>query len=82
MIYYTDQDATKLGGLDNCIKDALSKNYIPTDNIFFKAFICGKRYLMIGYRYLYGKYGCVILYDFENATIRYDIREGVITKRS
>ena len=82
MIYYSDADVIKLGGLDNCVKDALLKKYIPLDGIFFKPFVCNSRYLMIGYRYSNGAYGCIIIYDFGNATIRYNIREGVITKRS
>lgn len=82
MIYYSDSDVINLGGLDNCVKDALLKKFIPLDGIFFKPFVCNKRYLMIGYRYLNGDYGCIILYDFENATIRYNIIKGVITKRS
>ena len=84
MIYYSGSDVIQLGGLDNCVKDALSKKYIPLDGIFFKPFVCNKRYLMIGYRYSNedGDYGCIILYDFGNATIRYNIMKGVITKRS
>ena len=81
MIYYSDSDVAKLGGLDNCVKDALLKKFIPLDGIFFKQFVCNKRYLMIGYRYLNGDYGCIILYDYDNATIRYNIVKGV-TKRS
>ena len=82
MIYYSDADVINLDGLDNCVKDALSKNNVPLDGIFFKPFVCNKRYLMIGYRYLNGAYGCIILYDFDNATIRYDIMKNVITRRS
>ena len=82
MIYYSDSDVSKLGGLDNCVKDALSKKNIPLDGIFFKPFVCNSRYLMIGYRYLNGDYGCIILYGFNNTTIRYGIMKGVITKYS
>ena len=82
MIYYSDADVIKLGGLDNCVKDALLKKYVPLDGIFFKPFVCNVRYLMIGYMYSNGAYGCIILYNFSNATIRYNIREGVITKPS
>ena len=82
MIYYSDADVINLGGLDNCVKDALLKKFIPLDGIFFKQFVCNKRYLMIGYRYFNGDYGCIILYDYDNATIRYSIMKGVITKRS
>lgn len=82
MICYSDADVIKLGGLDNCVKDALSKKYIPLDGIFFKPFVCNKRYLMIGYMYNNMAYGCIILYGFENETIRYNMRNNIITKIS
>lgn len=78
-IRYSDSDANNLGGLYNCVKDALSKYYIPANNMFFKKFICYKHYLMIGYRYNDGKYGCIILYSYDNETIRYNIKNGNIS---
>ena len=79
MIYYSDADVIKLGGLTGCVKDVLSKKAIPTDGIFLKTIVCHKRYLMIGYRYNGGNYGCIILYSFENETIRYNINNGGVS---
>lgn len=81
-IIYSDSDVTNLGGLDKCVKDALSKNKIPNNNVFLKMFVCNNRYLMIGYMYNSKAYGCIILYGYENATIRYNIKNNVITRIS
>ena len=82
IIHYSHSDVIKLGGLENCIKDALSKKYIPLEGIFFKLFVCDIRYLMIGYMYDRMAYGCIILYGFENETIRYNMVNNVLTKIS
>lgn len=81
-IIYLDTDVNKLGGLDACIKNALSEKMIPNERIFLKMFNCQKRYLMIGYMYDRMAYGCIILYGFENETIRYNMRNNVLTKIS
>lgn len=78
-IRYTDSEVEEMGGLNNCVIDALN-NTIPKDVGFFGTFTANIRYLMIGYRYTEGKYGTVILFDFSNNTLRWNIRNGEITK--
>lgn len=82
-IYYTDNEWNLLGGVDKCVEDAVNKKRLPTDGMFFKQFIAGSRYLMIGYRYVDGKYGTIILYRFgQNADARYSISNGTFSKIS
>ena len=81
-IIYSDTDTNKLGDLDACIKNALSEKMIPNERIFLKIFKYYKRYLMIGYMYDNMAYGCIILYGFDNETIRYNMRNNVLTKVS
>lgn len=78
-IRYTDSEVEEMGGLNNCVIDAIN-NTIPKDGGFFGTFTANIRYLMIGYRYTEGKYGTVILFDFSNNTLRWNIRNGKITK--
>ena len=68
-----------MGGLNNCVIDALD-NTIPKGGGFFGIFIANIQYLMIGYRYIEGKYGAVILFDFNNNTLRWNINNGKITR--
>lgn len=72
-----------LGGVDKCVEDSSNKNRIPTEGMFFKQFIAGSRYLMVGYRYEKGKYGTIILYRYgQNADHRYSIDVGIFSKIS
>lgn len=77
-IHYTDPKVAELGGLDACVKDALN-NTILKDGAFYGTFIAGHQYLMIGYRYVDGKYGCIILFDYNNNE-RWSIINGKVTK--
>nr|DAI92317.1 MAG TPA: hypothetical protein [Bacteriophage sp.] len=77
-IRYTDPKVAELGGLDACVKDALN-NTILKDGAFYGTFIAGHQYLMIGYRYVDGKYGCIILFDYNNNE-RWSIINGKVTK--
>lgn len=65
-IEYSDREFQSLGGIDACVKDSVDKNKFPTDGIFFKEFVASVRYLAIGYRYINGAYGTIILYSFDN----------------
>ena len=77
-IHYTDPKVAELGGLDACVKDALN-NTILKDGAFYGTFIAGHQYLMIGYRYVDGQYGCIILFDYNNNE-RWSIINGKVTK--
>lgn len=78
-IRYTDSDVSEIGGLDNCIIDALA-NTIPKDGVFYGTFTANIQYLMLGYRYITGKFGTIVLFDFNNNTRRWNINNGKITK--
>lgn len=78
-IYYKDTEVSELGGLDACIRDAIN-NTIPKDGTFYGTFIANIQYLMLGYRYINGAYGVIILFDFNNNTERWNINNGKITK--
>lgn len=76
-ISYTDSEWSSLGGIDECVKDAVNKNRIPIDGMFYKQFTAGVRYLMLGYRYANGKYGTIILYKYDQTgDVRYSITNG------
>lgn len=77
-IHYTDPKVAELGGLDACVKDALN-NTILKDGAFYGTFTAGHQYLMIGYRYVDGKHGCIILFDYNNNE-RWSIINGKVTK--
>ena len=80
-IYYTDSEWNSLGGTDECVKDAVNKNQIPINGIFYKQFIAGTRHLMFGYRYADGKYGTIILYKYDQTgDARYNITNGIFFK--
>lgn len=81
-IRYSDPENTSLGGVDACVKDAVDKNKFPVDGIFFKEFVAGIRYLAIGYRYVNGTYGVIILYRFGSTgdDRRYSINNGDFSK--
>lgn len=80
-ISYTDSEWSSLGGIDECVKDAVNKNRIPIDGMFYKQFIARVRYLMIGYRYVNGKYGTIILYNYDQTgDARYSITNGKLSK--
>ena len=82
-IAYTDDEWSALGGTDGCIKDAIDKELIPTDKMFYKQFVAGSRYLMVGYRYFKGKYGTIILYRYGlNADARYSSEKGILSRVS
>ena len=82
-IYYTDDEWNLLGGVDKCVEDSSNKNRIPTDGMFFKQFVAGSRYLMVGYRYVNGKYGIIILYRYgQSVDLRYSIDDGIFSKIS
>nr|WP_294436056.1 hypothetical protein [uncultured Blautia sp.] len=78
-IHYSDPDVDKIGGLDNCVIDAFD-NIIPKDGAFYGTFTANIRYLMLGYRYITGKYGTIVLFDFNNNTRRWNMNDGKITK--
>lgn len=78
-IHYSDSDVSEIGGLDNCIIDALA-NTIPKDGAFYGTFTANIQYLMLGYRYITGKFGTIVLFDFNNNTRRWNINNGKITK--
>ena len=83
MVYYNDSELNSLGGIDACVKDSLDKNKFPKDGIFFKEYVAGIHYLAIGYRYINGKYGTVILHGFgNNNDKRYTINNGIFSKNS
>lgn len=80
-IFYTDSEWSSLGGTDECVKDAVNKNRIPIDGLFYKQFTARVRYLMVGYRYLNGKYGTIILYKYDQTgDARYSITNGTFSK--
>lgn len=80
-INYSDSELLSLGSIDACVKDSIDKNKFPTDGIFFKEFVAGIRYLAIGYRYVNGAYGAIILYGFENVKdVRYVINNKFFQK--
>lgn len=78
-IYYEDYKTDELGGLDACIRDALN-NTIPKDGAFYETFVANIQYLMLGYRYVNGAFGVIILFDFNNNTERWNINNNEITK--
>lgn len=78
-IYYSDSQAAELGGLDACVRDALN-NTILKDGAFYGTFVSNRQYLMIGYRYANGGYGCIILFGYNNNTERWNINNGKVTK--
>lgn len=59
------------------MKDSVDKNKFPTDGMFFKEFVAGVHYLAIGYRYVNGTYGTIILYSFES---KKDSRYVIVNK--
>lgn len=82
-IYYKDSEYTALGGIDACVKDAVTKNRFPKDGTFFKKFTAGSSYLAVGYRYNNGTYGLIVLYKFGmKLDYRYSIESGIFSKIS
>lgn len=59
--------------------DALN-NTIQKDGVFYGTFTANIQRLMLGYRYVNGTYGVIILFDFNNNTERWNINNGKITK--
>lgn len=78
-IYYSDSQVAELGGLDACVQDALN-NTLPKDGTFYGTFVASHQYLMIGYRYVNGRFGCIILFDYINNTERWNINNSKVTK--
>lgn len=61
----------------------MTKNRFPKDGTFFKNFIAGSRYLAVGYRYVNGTYGLIVLYKYGlNIDSRYSIESGIFSKIS
>mgnify|MGYP003368951749 CR=1 FL=1 len=82
-IYYQDSEFFALGGIDACVKDAVTKNRFPKDGTFFKNFTAGSRYLAVGYRYSNGTHGLIVLYKYGlNTDYRYSIENGIFSKIS
>ena len=83
VIYYQDSEYHALGGVDECVKDAVTKNRFPKEGTFFKSFIAGSRYLAVGYRYVNGTYGLIVLYRYGlKLDSRYSIESGIFSKIS
>ena len=83
VIYYQDSEYYALGGVDECVKDAVTKNRFPKEGTFFKSFIAGSRYLAVGYRYVNGTYGLIVLYRYGlKLDSRYSIESGIFSKIS
>lgn len=83
VIYYQDSEYHALGGVDECVKDAVTKNRFPKEGTFFKSFIAGSRYLVVGYRYVNGTYGLIVLYRYGlKLDSRYSIESGIFSKIS
>ena len=78
-IRYEDSNVSELGGLDACMRDALN-NTVPKDGAFYGTFTANIQYLMLGYRYVNGAFGVIILFDFNNNTERWNINNNEITK--
>nr|DAD84912.1 MAG TPA: hypothetical protein [Siphoviridae sp. ctouo22] len=79
-VYYGDSGFASFDySVDACVKDALN-NKIPNDSIFIGSFTVNIKYFMLGYKYNDGKYGTLILYDFNNNTARYNLNSGVMTR--
>lgn len=58
----------------------MTKNRFPKDGTFFKNFTAGSRYLAVGYRYLTGEYGTIMLYGFgKSSDKRYVIIKGAFS---
>lgn len=82
-IYYKDSEYNALGGVDACVKDAVTKNRFSKDGTFFKNFTAGSSYLAVGYRYNNGTYGLIVLYKFGmKLDYRYSIESGIFSKIS
>ena len=82
-IYYQDSEYNALGGVDACVKDAVTKNRFPKNGTFFKNFIAGSRHLAVGYRYDNGTYGLIVLYKYGmKLDYRYSIENGIFSKIS
>lgn len=82
-IYYKDSEYNALGGIDACVKDAVTKNRFPKDGTFFKNFTAGSSYLAVGYRYNNGTYGLIVLYKFGmKLDYRYSIENETFSKIS
>lgn len=80
-IEYSDSELSSFGSVDACVRDSVEKNKFPTDGIFFKEFTAGVRYLAIGYRYVNGAYGTIILYCFGSVKdVRYVIKNKIFQK--
>lgn len=80
-INYSDNELLSLGSIDGCVKDSVDKNKFPTNGIFFKEFIAGVHYLAIGYRYVSGAYGTIILYCFDSGNDRRYVIENKVFKK-
>lgn len=82
-IYYQDSEYGALGGIDACVKDAVTKNRFPKNGTFFKNFTAGVKYLAVGYRYNNGTYGLIVLCKFGmKLDYRYSIENGTFSKIS
>ena len=79
-VYYSDAQVDSLGGFEACLTDAIDKNKIPKEGMFYGTFTASVRYLMLAYRYNAGKHGSILLYKYDGSIIRWDILEGKITK--
>ena len=61
----------------------MTKNRFPKEGTFFKNFIAGSRHLAVGYRYINGTYGLIVLYRYGmKLDIRYSIERGILSKIS
>ena len=80
-IILSDDTVNSIGGFDKTILYIINNNLIPTDDIFIKRATVQRQILLVGYRYVNGKYGVCMLFDWANNTItEYTIDNGRIKK--
>lgn len=80
-IVLSDNTVNSLGGFDNAVIYIINNNLIPTDDIFIKRATIQRQVLLIGLRYVKGKYGVCMLFDWSTNTItKYTIDNGTIKK--
>ena len=80
-IVLSDNTVNSLGGFDNAVIYIINNNLIPTDDIFIKRATIQRQVLLIGLRYVKGKYGVCMLFDWATNTItKYTIDNGTIKK--
>ena len=80
-IVLSDDTVASLGGFDKAVIYIINNNLIPTDDMFIKIATIQRQVLLIGLRYVKGKYGVCMIFDWAYNTItKYTIDNGKSNK--